>query len=75
MDKKLKHVSTSSDVGFELTYGSAAVSRVLRPAPTTNMLPQKPPKDLLTPLGQKSRHPTARTARPDQISNQYHTIY
>jgi hypothetical protein len=28
-----------------LTYGSAAVSNVLKPAPTTNMLPQKPPND------------------------------
>ncbi len=35
-----------------------------RPAPTTNMLPQKPPKDCLRPEGQKSRQPTARTARP-----------
>lgn len=28
------------------------------------MLPQNPPKDFFTPLGQKRRHPTARTARP-----------
>lgn len=28
------------------------------------MLPQKPPKDLFTPLGQKRRQPTARIARP-----------
>jgi len=62
------------------THGSAAVSRVERPAPTTcwsamdtlsiqgkhtNMLPQNPPKDFFTPLGQKRRHPTARVARPD----------
>jgi hypothetical protein len=44
--------------------GSAAVSRVLNPAPTTNMEPQNPPKDFLTPLGQKRRQPTARTERP-----------
>lgn len=50
------------------TYGSAAVSRVERPAPTTNMLPQNPPNDLFRPLGQKRRHPTASTARPDQES-------
>lgn len=44
--------------------GSAAVSRVESPEPTTNMLPQKPPNEALTPLGHIRRHPTARTARP-----------
>ena len=44
--------------------GSAAVSRVERPAPTTNMLPENPPKDFFRPEGQKSRHPIAKTARP-----------
>lgn len=62
-------------------YGSAAVSRVERPAPTTwtdqqeinsvfqvqhtNMLPQNPTNDFFTPLGQNRRQPTARVARPD----------
>jgi hypothetical protein len=45
-------------------YGSAAVSRVDSPIPTTNMLPQNPPKDFFTPEGQNRRHPTARTDRP-----------
>lgn len=44
--------------------GSAAVSSVLRPAPTTNMLPHNPPKDRLTPESQRSRLPIARIARP-----------
>ena len=38
--------------------GLALVSRVERPEPTTNIAPQKPPKDRLTPLGQKRRAPT-----------------
>lgn len=38
--------------------GLAEVSSVLRPEPTTNMAPQKPPNDLFIPLGQKSRAPT-----------------
>lgn len=46
------------------THGSAAVSSVDSPIPTTNMDPQNPPKLFLTPDGQKSRQPTARTARP-----------
>ena len=44
--------------------GSAAVSKVERPAPTTNMLPQNPPNDRFSPLGQKRRLPTASTASP-----------
>jgi hypothetical protein len=55
------------------TYGSAAVSSVDKPAPTTNMLPQKPPKDRLTPDGQKRRHPTVRTERPTQLALEIHS--
>lgn len=44
--------------------GSAAVSRVAKPAPTTNMLPQKPPNERPSTEGQKRRQPTASTARP-----------
>jgi hypothetical protein len=46
------------------THGSAAVSNVLNPAPTTNMLPQKPPKLCFTPLGQNNRHPTHSVQSP-----------
>lgn len=46
---------------------SAPVSRVERPAPTTNMLPQKPPKEALTPLGQKRRQPIVMTHRLSQL--------
>jgi hypothetical protein len=44
--------------------GSVAVSSVESPAPTTNMLPQKPPKECFTPEGYIRRHPVARTQRP-----------
>lgn len=43
---------------------SAPVSRVDRPAPTTNIEPQKPPNEALSPDGQKRRHPTVRVASP-----------
>ena len=49
-----KHIH---DKGFTMK-GLADVSSVLRPEPTTNMAPQKPPNDLFIPLGQKSRAPT-----------------
>jgi hypothetical protein len=44
--------------------GSAAVSRVDNPAPTTNIDPQKPPKDFFKPDGQNKRQPTTRTESP-----------
>jgi len=47
---------------------SAPVSSVDRLAPTTNMLPQKPPKGAFTPLDQKRRQPTVSTARPRHFS-------
>ena len=47
---------------------SVPVSSVYRPAPMTNMLPQKPPKDAFTLLSQKRRRPTVSTARPRRFS-------
>lgn len=43
---------------------SVAVSRVARPAPTTNWVPQKPPSECLTALRHMRSYPTARTQRP-----------
>lgn len=57
-------VYTDKATGRRATHGSAAVSKVDRPIPTTNIEPQKPPKLSLMADGQKSRQPTARTARP-----------
>lgn len=74
MDKNLyaSHISIEPNPASERnkttetsTHGSAAISNVLNPAPTTNILPQKPPKLCFTPLGQNSKHPTHKTHKPE----------
>jgi hypothetical protein len=71
IDKNLRHQDVSVEPNQHQkrtersnTHRSAAVSNVLNPAPTTNILPQNPPKLCFTPLGQNSKHPTHNTHRP-----------